>query len=343
MVFFYAGGWFQLPDSIRAQLKQRFPFIKIVTGLWGDTLYKDENYTKFKDADLIFCAYEYIVPELEAVGIKASLNGNCFDPLIETTIGIDEKTQPANELIFAGSSGFGFCNHLNRYFNLIELMKQSELKIWCYEPKIDKGRFRRQAVRNFACKLIRSLPDRSLNQLRDFLSEPGFLTRRIDQLVNTFLPLKRENQLLRLVEEVLKISVPERWDLSLKPLKELFPSRCFSPKFGIEYFKLLRDSKVVFNRHTDEDNHAGNIRMFEVTGMGSCLLTDKPNESKKHFKLDEEIVAYSSIDECIEKAKYLLSNEKVRKGIALKGKQRTLKDHSVMNRCMQIHEALQHL
>lgn len=343
VIFFYAGGWGLMPDHVRIQLKHRFPFLKVVTGLWGDTISKDESYSKFKDADIIFCAYPYIVDELGSFGIKASLLGNCFDPLTAEAAGVDQAQMPVHDFIFAGSSGFGFTNHMNRYTNLIDLMSKSDLKIWCYEPKIDRSRYRRAAVRNFACRLIQRLPNRFLRKLHDFLHEPGIFTQQVDKVVNLFLPLKHGNQLLRLYNEALQISVPERWDLSLKPISALFPLRCFSPKFGIEYFRLIRDSRVVFNRHTDEDNHAGNIRMYEVTGMGSCLLTDKPEESKRLFELDREIVAYSSIDECLEKAKFLLSNEKVRSEIARKGRQRFLKDHTVMNRCQHIHETLQEL
>lgn len=81
--------------------------------------------------------------------------------------------------------------------------------------------------------------------------------------------------------------------------------------------------------------------MFEVTGVGSCLLTDRGNETAHLFVPDEEIVTYSSIDECIEKVNYLLNNESVRIKIAQKGKARTLKDHTVMNRCQQVNEILQ--
>jgi spore maturation protein CgeB len=99
--------------------------------------------------------------------------------------------------------------------------------------------------------------------------------------------------------------------------------------FGLEMFEKIAQSKIVFNKHI---NHVGkaaaNIRLFEVTGAGSCLLTDHKDNLSDYFDIDNEIVTYKSKEELISKAKYLLLNENERKKIAKAGQDRTLKDHN---------------
>jgi spore maturation protein CgeB len=103
--------------------------------------------------------------------------------------------------------------------------------------------------------------------------------------------------------------------------------------FGIEMYQILADSKITFNNHIDAAGaYAANIRLFEATGVGTCLLTDwKPNLHTL-FDLDREVVAYKTLDECVEKATWLLANEKERQAIAEAGQQRILRDYSLKKR-----------
>ena len=72
--------------------------------------------------------------------------------------------------------------------------------------------------------------------------------------------------------------------------------------FGIEYYSTLKQYKVCLNMHgTRMDNGAGNMRMFEVTGIGGCLLTDHRGEISELFDVDREIVVYQSREEWVEK------------------------------------------
>src|SRR5690348_5623614 len=38
VIFFYAGAWTLLSEGLRRELKSHYPFIKVITGLWGDPL-----------------------------------------------------------------------------------------------------------------------------------------------------------------------------------------------------------------------------------------------------------------------------------------------------------------
>jgi spore maturation protein CgeB len=110
-------------------------------------------------------------------------------------------------------------------------------------------------------------------------------------------------------------------------------------------FKALAHAKVSFNIHGDvAGEYAANVRLFEVTGVGSCLLTDWKKNIHELFEPDTEIVTYRSPDECVEKVQWLLDHKEECSAIARKGQKRTLRDHNYNKRAEQLHEIiLKHL
>jgi spore maturation protein CgeB len=52
------------------------------------------------------------------------------------------------------------------------------------------------------------------------------------------------------------------------------------------------------------------------------------------------MVVYSSVEDCVEKAQYLLSHPAEREAIAVAGHQRTMRDHTYRQRCAMIHDAI---
>ncbi len=105
------------------------------------------------------------------------------------------------------------------------------------------------------------------------------------------------------------------------------------PAFGLRMYGILANSKITLNSHLDgTGDRAGNMRMYEATGCGACLLTDwKPNLGEI-FVPDEEVVAYRSVDECLEKIRYLEDHPEVAAEIARKGQERTLSRYSLKER-----------
>lgn len=109
------------------------------------------------------------------------------------------------------------------------------------------------------------------------------------------------------------------------------------PVFGKDMLNLFMMSKIVLNFHIGiAGDYAGNMRMFEVTGVGSCLLTDNKRNISDLFDPLNEIVTYDSEEDCIEKAKWLLSHETERKRIAEAGHHKTITNHTVENRCKSV-------
>ena len=100
-------------------------------------------------------------------------------------------------------------------------------------------------------------------------------------------------------------------------------------RFGLAMFQTLADSKVTLNIHGDRVKTAANIRLFEATGVGTCLLTDWKDDLPKVFEPDQEVVTFRSHEECVEKVRYLLDHEEGRRAIAAAGQKRCLRDHNM--------------
>ncbi len=113
--------------------------------------------------------------------------------------------------------------------------------------------------------------------------------------------------------------------------------RARPPLFGLEMFRQLRASRVALNTHIDISTHsASNMRLFEGTGVGACLLTDWKENLHELFEPDAEVVAYRDAEECVEKVKYLLGHEPRRRDIAAAGQRRTLREHTFASRATLI-------
>ena len=110
-----------------------------------------------------------------------------------------------------------------------------------------------------------------------------------------------------------------------------------APQYGMNMYNLFSRSKVVLNIHTGvAGDYAGNMRMFEVTGTGSCLLTDNKKNMKDLFDAGTEVLLYNDTEDCIQKVKWLLEHDKEREKIAKAGQKKTLDVHTVENRCRTI-------
>lgn len=113
--------------------------------------------------------------------------------------------------------------------------------------------------------------------------------------------------------------------------------RARPPLFGLDMFRQLRAGRVALNTHIDISTHsASNMRLFEATGVGACLLTDSKENLGELFEPGAEVVAYRDAHECAEKVKYLLGHESERRSIAAAGQRRTLRDHTFASRAALI-------
>jgi spore maturation protein CgeB len=101
-------------------------------------------------------------------------------------------------------------------------------------------------------------------------------------------------------------------------------------------YEVLAASKIAINHHGNVPPFANNYRLFEATGMGALLITDYKDNLQDMFEVGKEIVAYRSIDECIEMVQYYLGHEAERANIAHAGQQRTLREHTFRQRMEEL-------
>lgn len=114
---------------------------------------------------------------------------------------------------------------------------------------------------------------------------------------------------------------------------------CHGPLWGVEMYRVLRDAKIVFNRHIDVAGpYANNMRLYESTGVGACLLTDAKSNLADLFEPGREVLVYHSMEECLELARHYLEHDNEREAIALAGQQRTLRDHTYTQRMQELVE-----
>lgn len=317
-----------LPYELRLSLKEKIPSIKKLVIFRG---YPGIDHKLFKElslADLLLVGSPILLEKGKEAGLNPHLVYHSFDPLVLEKL----KLKSSNETIdfsFIGSSGYGYgAGHQDRYWMLFSLLQQTEIALWIDEPEQGgsyKERFRSQIV-----GLIKSgLNCCSLQTLEKL--EAVRTPHKIKKLIVDEIECKKAGHIQ-----------PPSSLIPRKPLHKIFPNRCHSPLFGLDMFQKLQQSKIVLNKHSNPaEGTVDNIRLFQATGVGTCLLTDTGKNMGDLFEEDREVVTYSSTEECIEKAKYLLENEGIRKQIAEAGQKRTLKDHSAANRYRLIHGLLQ--
>jgi spore maturation protein CgeB len=102
------------------------------------------------------------------------------------------------------------------------------------------------------------------------------------------------------------------------------------PAWGRDMYVTLARSQLTLNRHIDvAEGFANNLRLYEATGMGACLVTEQRENLPDLFELGREVLAYGSTEECIEMCRYYMSRPREAAAIGAAGQRRCLADHTV--------------
>lgn len=118
----------------------------------------------------------------------------------------------------------------------------------------------------------------------------------------------------------------------IKALNNLFKDN-LGVLFGIDMYKKLNESLITVNFHIDKSNNeASNMRIFETTGSGICLITENQINIKNFFDVNKDIVVYDNLDDAIKKIEYYLTNKKLAIDIGNNGRNKTLKFHTMSSR-----------
>ena len=113
-------------------------------------------------------------------------------------------------------------------------------------------------------------------------------------------------------------AVAERYDLKLwgnrpQALPASSPlHRCFQGEvWGADMYQVLRRSRITLNSHIDlAGREAGNMRLFEATGVGTFLLTDFKDNLHTLFAPDREVAVWRSIEECVKQIEHYLARRR---------------------------------
>ncbi len=107
--------------------------------------------------------------------------------------------------------------------------------------------------------------------------------------------------------------------------------------WGLNMYRALARSRITLNRHINvAENNANNMRLYEATGVGSMLLTDRKDNLHELFDIDREVVAYSSKEEAAEMVRYYLDHPDEMASIAQAGQARTLREHTYGQRMQEL-------
>lgn len=102
--------------------------------------------------------------------------------------------------------------------------------------------------------------------------------------------------------------------------------------YGLKMYSIFRDSKITLNIHGDQVSDAGNLRLIETTGTGTCLVTDHKHNLSQYFEEGKEVITFHSPEEVVARITDLLTNDSMRKEIAGSGQRKVFKEFSFSDR-----------
>lgn len=286
-------------------LRNDVPSIRLIIG-WCGAPYHDPA---------IFCEYDFVLSNVPELVKDFQANGHCcyhlnhaFDPRLLKKI---DASQPPNvNFSFVGSIVKAAGYHNRRETILLDLLKYTEIEIWSAIERPTLGmKMKKRAV----------LVSYDL----------------IQYALRSGLPKDRLAKIPRLGKFA---------QFNVRPytfVDSRLAKRANPPLFGLPMIQKLRDSKVTLNTHIDvAQTSASNMRLFEATGVGTCLLTDWKANLKELFEPEVDVATYRDSKECIEKVQHLLQNEKERQAMAESGQRRALRDHTIYHRAEQLDEII---
>lgn len=107
--------------------------------------------------------------------------------------------------------------------------------------------------------------------------------------------------------------------------------------WGMDMYRALARSRITLNRHINvAENNANNMRLYEATGIGTMLLTDRKDNLHDLFEVGREVVVYSSREEAAELVRYYLDHPEEANQIAKAGQARTLREHTYAQRMQEL-------
>jgi hypothetical protein len=289
------------------RLKSECPSIRLVVG-WCGAPFDDP--LVFREHDVVLSCVPELVEHFLQEGHRCYHVNHAFEPRVLERLNLD--SEPDVDFSFIGSVVKRDRYHVQREKLLLELVRKTDLQLWAGVNRLRARERYGVGARQLAYDAAHGA--RSLGLPEALLRSVPVVGRAAQWKARPALPEELAPEIAR---------------------------RAKPPLYGVKMYQKLRDSRVVLNTHIDiSTTSASNMRLFEVTGVGSCLLTDWKENVADLFEPDSEVVTYRSASECVEKVNYLLSHERERRAIAVAGQQRTLRDHTIPQRAAQLDEII---
>jgi hypothetical protein len=337
IILFWTGAFFRVDRKHRMEVRQKLKKPVVIAGVWGDEIPHGESYANyFGDVDIMFAVNSAYQQVLRDAGITSYVMGSGFDEAVKYNQTLTERKEI--DVLVCGDTGYNKLDHINRYEILSRIAALPQVQVRANEPRL----------RRFQDRLI-------VMTVSSLALLPYFALRGMDRVLSR----SRYARWLRITKAIKYAALVKRTGVSpegffplsnhprqnyfnrRKPLRKLFPGKVTKgPLEGSKYYELIAQSRIILNVHRDEEADYGNLRVYEATGIGSLLLTDRGESLKEFFEVDSdgnyenaEIATFTDVVDCREKIGFLLKNPEIAERIAENGRKRTLRDYTVMKRC----------
>ncbi len=301
----FTGPWLK---HLRSECKS----IRLVLG-WCGAPYNDP--AVFREYDAVLSCIPELVQRFRESGHRCHHLNHAFEPRILARAKIAGEAPASTDFAFLGSIVKREQYHTEREKLLLALIQTTDLRIW--------AEISRPALRQIGGLALRRLA-----------YDACHLARRLgcsESLLGA-LPVLRN-----VARWPARPGQPEGVDPRLA-------RRAQPPLYGVAMFQQLHASRIVLNTHIDVSaRSASNMRLFEATGVGTCMLTDWKVNLPELFDPASELATYRDPEECREKAGYLLEHDDERRALAAAGQRRTLRDHTFAARAVRLDEIIRGL
>lgn len=105
----------------------------------------------------------------------------------------------------------------------------------------------------------------------------------------------------------------------------------------------MKAAKIGVNIHRPFEKSGGNFRLFEIPACCSLQLVDNKSGLSHYFDTDRELVIFDNVDDLREKVDFFLSNDSAREEIITAAYKRIARDHKLIDRFVEMMNALGNL
>jgi spore maturation protein CgeB len=301
----FVDDYSSFPYKWLAELRNSCTSIKLMLG-WCGAPFVDA--TVFKAYDVVLSCIPELVESFREMGHRSEHINHAFDPRIIERI--DLEVEPYIDFSFIGSIFRNNRFHLERERMLERIVRLGNIEIFSSGAEMTH-----------------------VDDLKTIAKQGLY------GVMGGLLAIGVSKEILKTIPVVGKAA---DWEsMPLRPVNPRLKPYMKPAVFGLEMFQTLRNSRTTLNSHVDiSPRSASNMRLFEATGVGTCLVTDWKENLHELFEPEKEVVTFRSTEECVEKVNWLLEHPKEREEIAKAGQARCLRDHTYAQRALRLNEII---